>query len=135
MASSPRPRMSRAVPVALLSGIAITLVACGPDRRCVDDNNLVVDETHCQTNSRTSAGHGTHWYYGGTAIGGGRIASGGSFTNPSDSGNTVSNSAARSATGGGTVLAEPSSGTSNTGAVSRGGLGATASSHGSSSGS
>lgn len=134
MASSPRPRMSRAVPVALLSGIALTVMACGPDRRCVDDNNLIVDQTHCQTGSRTSTGHGTHWYYGGTAIGAGRIASGGSFTNPGDS-NTVSNSTARSTTGGGTALAEPSSGSSSTGAVSRGGLGATASSHGSSSGS
>lgn len=134
MASTTRSRRSRAVPVALLSGIALALVACGPDRRCVDENNAIVDQTHCQNGTRTPGGLGALWYYGGHALMGGRMASGGSFTNPSDSSSTTSN-AVRSSTGGGTTLAEPASGSSSTGAVSRGGLGSSASSVGSSSGS
>ena|GEM_PF-2499433 len=85
-------KRSQQVQAGLLSALALSLTGCGDDepkqnaqppeaRRCVNDQNVVVDDKDCNDNRG-----GSHWYYGG--FGGffpGSVVTGGSTTSNNDS--------------------------------------------------
>jgi len=60
-------KRSRTVELFLVVSAAAVLTDCSPDtasvRRCVDENNTVVDSQNC----RVSQGQPYHWYYGGSS--------------------------------------------------------------------
>ncbi len=62
---------------------ALILCACGDERRCVDENGNVVEDSKCKDadRQRSLGGHGGgfHWYYGGSGYRIGSRVSGGSY--------------------------------------------------------
>jgi hypothetical protein len=60
-------KRSSAVQIGLLATLAATLVSCSRNtaQRCVDSQNIVVDERYCR-DSVSSGYTPYHWYYGGT---------------------------------------------------------------------
>ncbi len=78
-------RRSRHVEIGLLGALAVALTGCGDSeqgsnetRRCVDERNVVIDESKCRSN--TPVPGGAFWYFGGVGNLPGTIASGGSRT-------------------------------------------------------
>ena len=72
---------------AVTFGVLMTtliLASCGQDRRCVDENGVVVADEKCREDdkkrSRTGFVGGHRWYYGGSGRSVGSRATGGSFT-------------------------------------------------------
>jgi len=70
-------KRSAKVELVLLLSAAASYSACNQRRRCVDANNLIVDENHCAT-AGYSGGTSYHWYYGGWGSRPGSRATGGS---------------------------------------------------------
>ncbi|MDE3198384.1 MAG: hypothetical protein KGN84_18690 [Acidobacteriota bacterium] len=93
-------KRSARVDLFLLLSAASALTDCNRSRRCVDANNLVVDDRYCS--GAPSSAYVYHWYYGGSGGGVGARATGGSFT-PSESGTAhgVFGSAGEAHAGGG----------------------------------
>lgn len=81
-----RTMRSAAVPVSLLTALALTITGCSGHRderrRCVDNSDTVVDDSRC----RSSSGGGYRYYYGGLGLGIGQKVSGGSYTSSSRGG-------------------------------------------------
>jgi hypothetical protein len=81
MASEKSTKRSLSVSAGLLASLALSLTGCGTNnghrdeaRRCVNDQNVVINDSNCN-----GSGSGTgHWYYGGSGFGPGSRVSGGS---------------------------------------------------------
>jgi hypothetical protein len=76
-----RSHRSKAVPLLALPVLAVAFTACGDDDEsayCVDQNDQVVENRYCDDEAYAGNGGGGafFWFYGGSPIGGGRVAPG-----------------------------------------------------------
>jgi hypothetical protein len=102
--SSSKSRKSRAVPLTILTAVALaTTTACNDRRKevrdCVDAQNHIVPDSSCQAPSGSGGGGGYHYIYGGASGGNiGDTVSGGSSA-PDPGAEVVSESVARGGLG------------------------------------
>ncbi len=82
-------KKSKQIGLGLLAAVALNLASCsqGEPQRCVDKNNLIVEDEKCEQIERQHLGGGPilwhsfphRWYYGGNNNGIGSLASKGSL--------------------------------------------------------
>ena len=65
------------MPLLAVPVLAIAFASCGGDDSayCVDQNDQIVENRYCDDEARTGGG-AFFWFYGGSPVGGGRVAPG-----------------------------------------------------------
>ncbi len=76
-----RRHRSRAVTLMAVPVLALAFAACGDEEEsayCVDENDQIVENRYCDDEARAGTGGAGafFWFYGGSALGGGRYVPG-----------------------------------------------------------